>query len=140
MTAKAGDTVRVHYTGSLDGGEVFDSSRGRDPLEFTIGAGQVIAGFEEAVAGMEVGQERRVTIPSERAYGARREELMVTVGRSELPPTMEPTVGQQLEMRQGSRRMVVRVAEVTAEEVLLDANHPLAGQDLTFDLELVEIV
>lgn len=140
MAAKQGDTVRVHYTGTLADGEVFDSSRGRDPLEFTVGSGQVIAGFDEAVSGMSVGEERRVTIPSDRAYGSRREDLTVAVERSELPDGVEPAVGQQLEMREGSRRMVVRVAEITDEQVVLDANHPLAGQDLTFDLELVEIV
>lgn len=140
MAAKTGDTVRVHYTGTLDGGEVFDSSRGRDPLEFTLGAGQVIPGFEEAVAGMSMGDERRVTIPSARAYGERRDDLRVTVGRSEFPEGVEPAVGQHLEMRQGEQRMVVRVAEIGDEEVVLDANHPLAGQNLTFDLELVEIM
>ena len=140
MEAKQGDTVRVHYTGTLGAGEVFDSSRDREPLEFTIGAGQVIPGFDEAVSGMAVGEERRVTIPTEQAYGARRDDLTMAVERAEFPEGIDPAVGQQLEMRQGSQRFVVRVAQVSDEEVVLDANHPLAGQDLTFDLELVEIV
>jgi peptidylprolyl isomerase len=92
------------------------------------------------VSGMGVGEERRVNIPSEQAYGARRDDLTVAVGRTEFPEGVDPEVGQQLEMRQGAQRMVVRVAEITEENVTLDANHPLAGQDLTFDLELVEIV
>jgi peptidylprolyl isomerase len=140
MTAKSGDRVRVHYTGKLTDGEVFDSSRAREPIEFTIGAGEVIAGFETAVAGLEPGGTRQVTIPSEQAYGPHKDELKLEVGRSDLPENMDVAVGQQLQLQQGERQFVVRVAEITEEQVVLDANHPLAGQDLTFDLELVEIV
>jgi peptidylprolyl isomerase len=140
MTAKNGDRVRVHYTGKLTGGEVFDSSRERDPIEFTIGAGEVIAGFEEAVAGMEPGATRQVTIPPEQAYGPQKDELKLEVGRSDLPENMDVAIGQQLQLQQGERQFIVRVAEISEEQVVLDANHPLAGQDLTFDLELVEIV
>jgi peptidylprolyl isomerase len=138
--AKNGDTVRVHYTGRLEDGEVFDSSHGRQPLEFTIGSGQVIAGFDQAVSGMETGAERTVTIPAEQAYGERRPELVLHVDREHFPDHLEPNVGQQLEMSRGDDSFVVTVAEVGEGQVTLDANHPLAGKDLIFDLELVEIV
>lgn len=137
--AKEGDTVRVHYTGKLDDGSVFDSSQGRDPLEFTLGGGQVIPGFEQAILGMQPGESKTVTIESGEAYGARREELTLQVGRNQLPPDMEPQVGQRLQMQQGEQTVVVRITGVDAETVTLDANHPLAGQDLTFELELVEV-
>lgn len=137
--AKAGDTVRVHYTGTLEDGSVFDSSQGREPLEFTLGEGQVIPGFEEAVLGMEPGESKRVTIPSTEAYGPRREELMLEVGKEEFPPDVRPEVGQRLQMVQGEQAMVVLVREVGDRSVTLDANHPLAGEDLTFELELVRI-
>lgn len=138
--AKKGDTVRVHYTGKLDDQEVFDSSEGRDPLEFTLGTGQVIPGFDQAVEGMIVGEERSVTIPADEAYGPRRENMTATVPRDQFPPGVEPEVGQQLQMNADGQAIPVRVTEVSAETVTLDANHPLAGQDLTFELELVEIV
>ena len=138
--AKSGDTVRVHYTGTLGDGQVFDSSQGREPLEFTLGAGQVIPGFDEAVTGMQPGEEKSVTIPVDEAYGQRRPEMMGTVPRQQFPPEIQPAVGQQLQMSQGGQNFVVTVTEVTDSEVTLDANHPLAGQDLTFQLELVEIV
>jgi len=137
--AKTGDTVRIHYTGTLNDGSVFDSSEGRDPLEFTLGEGQVIPGFEEAVAGMAVGEEKTVTIPADEAYGRTRQELVLTVPRAQLPAGMEPRVGQQLQLMQGSEAFVVTVREVRDDAVVLDANHPLAGQDLTFELSLVEI-
>jgi peptidylprolyl isomerase len=137
--AQTGDTVRVHYTGRLDGGEVFDSSRGRDPLEFTLGGGQVIAGFDEAVTGMEPGDEKTVTIPAAQAYGPRRDEMSGEVPRAQFPPDIDPQVGQQLQMQQEGQTFVVTVTEVSDEVVRLDANHPLAGKDLTFDLELVGI-
>jgi FKBP-type peptidyl-prolyl cis-trans isomerase 2 len=137
--AKNGDTVRLHYTGRLDDGSVFDSSRDRDPLEFTIGEGQVIPGFEAAVNGMAPGEEKQVTIPSDEAYGPRRDDLLMPVSRSQIPEHIEPTVGQQLQMSQGGQTFVVRIADISDEAVVLDANHPLAGMDLTFDLELVEI-
>lgn len=138
--ARAGDTVRVHYTGKLGDESVFDSSSGRDPLEFTIGEGRVIPGFEKAVEGMEVGEERTVTIPAQEAYGERRDEMVATVGRDQFPPTIDPEVGQQLQMNQNGQAIPVRVTDVSEESVTLDANHPLAGQDLKFDVELVEIV
>lgn len=137
--AQAGDTVRVHYTGSLEDGSVFDSSRGRDPLEFTLGEGRVIAGFDEAVTGMAPGEERTVTVPADHAYGDRRDELVFAVPRGQFPDGMEPAVGLEVQLSQGGQRAVARIAEVSDETVTLDANHPLAGKDLTFDLELVEI-
>jgi peptidylprolyl isomerase len=137
--ATKGTTVQVHYTGKLGDGSVFDSSRGRDPLEFTVGSGQVIAGFDDAVDGMATGDSKTVTIPANDAYGERREDLLITVDRSQFPDTIEPEVGQQLQMTQEGQVAVVTVADVSEANVTLDANHPLAGKDLIFDLELVEV-
>ncbi|RUL88268.1 FKBP-type peptidyl-prolyl cis-trans isomerase [Tautonia sociabilis] len=137
--AQSGDTVRIHYTGRLADGTVFDSSEGRSPLEFTLGENQVIPGFEEAVSGMEPGQETTVTIPSDRAYGSHRAELVFDVPRSQFPDDLDPQVGQKLQMTNGSQTAVVTVSEVNDSSVKLDANHPLAGKDLTFDIALVEI-
>jgi FKBP-type peptidyl-prolyl cis-trans isomerase 2 len=138
--AKQGDTVRVHYTGTLEDGQEFDSSRGLAPLTFTIGAGAVIQGFDDAVTGMAVGDEKRVTIPAADAYGPRRDELTVRIPRTELPPDLELEEGTQLRMEQDDQSLVVTVRELDDETVTLDANHPLAGESLTFDLRLVEIV
>ncbi|MCC5886882.1 MAG: FKBP-type peptidyl-prolyl cis-trans isomerase [Gammaproteobacteria bacterium] len=139
--AKQGDTVRVHYTGQLDDGTEFDSSRDRDPLEFQVGSGQVIAGFESAVAGMAVGDSCTTTIVAAEAYGPRRDELVVDIERSQLPADMDLEVGQALQVKdQNDQPFVVHVAAVAEESVKLDANHPLAGKDLTFEIELVEIV
>jgi peptidylprolyl isomerase len=137
--AKAGDSVRLHYTGTLGNGKEFDSSRGRAPLVFTLGSGQVIPGFDVAVTGMRVGEKKTVTIPAGEAYGERQNELVVEMPLSRFPDHIRPEVGQELEMaRQGDRIHVV-VREVSANTVVLDANHPLAGEDLTFQLELVSI-
>ena len=138
--AEKGKKVKVHYTGTLTDKTVFDSSREREPLEFTVGAGQMIQGFDEAVLGMAVGESKNVTIPSDKAYGPKREEAMVSVPKTQLPEGMTPEVGMQLEATQqdGSKQVLV-VAKVEEEEVVLDANHPLAGKDLIFDIELVEI-
>ena len=139
--ATSGDTVRVHYTGTLADGETFDSSKGRDPLELTLGASQVIPGFEKAILGMEEGETRSTTIPAAEAYGEPQEEMRFDVDRSQLPDGLEPEVGQQLAVRQRDGQAApVRIADVGEETVTLDANHPLAGHDLTFELELVEIV
>ena len=138
-SARSGDTVRVHYTGKLEDGSVFDSSNGRDPLEFTVGSGQVIPGFESAVSGMSPGEERSVTIPAADAYGDRKDDLVIVVERSQLPEDIDPAPGQQLQLSQEGRAFVVTVADVTPEKITLDANHPLAGEDLTFDLQLVAI-
>lgn len=139
--AKSGDTVRIHYTGTLDDGTQFDSSAGRDPLEFALGAGQVIPGFDNAVDGMAVGDSKTVTIPVEEAYGERHEQLVQQVSRSALPDDIEPAVGMQLQSQspEGQVMMLV-VTEVEEESITVDANHPLAGQALTFAIELVEIV
>lgn len=138
--AQAGDTVRVHYTGRLGDGTVFDSSQGSDPLEFTLGEGQVIAGFDRAVTGMSPGDTQTVTIPVNEAYGERREEMVQTVGREQFPTHVEPEVGQRFQVTNGQQMAVVTVTGVSADGVTLDGNHPLAGQDLTFELSLVEIV
>jgi peptidylprolyl isomerase len=137
--AKAGDTVRVHYTGTLNDGQEFDSSRGREPLEFTLGTGQVIPGFDDAVTGMQPGDEKKVTLPADEAYGERRDDLVLQVERSQFPPHIQPQVGQQLQLQNGDQVLVVTVVEVGDDRVTLDANHPLAGQDLTFNLQLVSI-
>jgi peptidylprolyl isomerase len=138
--AKEGDTVKVHYTGKLDDGTVFDSSAEREPLEFTIGEGMVIPGFEEAVVGMNPGESKTATIVSDEAYGDHRPDMVIEVTRSQFPANIEPVVGQQLQLRQSDgQTFVVRVIEVDEDSVILDANHPLAGEDLTFDIQLVEI-
>ncbi|HEX8317443.1 peptidylprolyl isomerase [Longimicrobium sp.] len=137
--AKRGDTVRVHYKGTLDDGSVFDSSEGRDPLEFTIGGGQVIAGFDQGVTGMSPGDERTINIPSSDAYGEVRAELLLRVPREQFPPDVTPEVGQQLQMSDGQQTFIVTVRDVANDAVLLDANHPLAGKALTFELTLVDI-
>jgi peptidylprolyl isomerase len=137
--AERGQTVQIHYTGRLADGTVFDTSAERDPLQFTLGEGQVIPGFEQAVLGMEQGQQQTVTIPSTEAYGEAREDLVFSVPRIQLPSDIQPNVGQRLQMQQDGQVSVVVVREVTDEAVTLDANHPLAGQDLIFDLELVGI-
>jgi len=138
---KDGDTVKVHYTGKLsEEGTVFDSSRERDPLEFTLGEGQLIPGFEQAVIGMEVGDSTTVDIESEDAYGARREDLELEVSKSDLPDNIDPQPGMQLQMQQENGQAVpVQITEVEDDYVKLDANHPLAGKDLTFDIELLDI-
>ena len=138
--AKNGDTVRVHYTGTLADGTQFDSSAGRDPLEFTLGQGNVIAGFEEAVLGLTKGDKTSVTIPVEAAYGPKQDDLIMNVEKSQLPPDLNPVVGDRLEMKGEGQQLVVTVTEVTADSVTLDANHPLAGKALNFEIELVDIV
>ncbi len=139
--AKQGDKVKVHYKGSLADGTVFDSSEGRDPLEFVVGQHQVIPGFEDAVEGMNVGDSTETTIPADQAYGQRREDLVLTVPKAQMPEGLEPEVGMQLQLRQpDGRPAIARITEVTEDAVTLDVNHPLAGQDLTFSIDLVEIV
>ncbi|MEX2581735.1 MAG: peptidylprolyl isomerase [Gemmatimonadota bacterium] len=137
--AKQGNTVQIHYTGRLSDGTVFDSSEGRDPLEFTIGEGQVIPGFERAVEGMAEGEQQTVTIPPPDAYGEPKPDLVFAVPRAQFPPEIDPEIGQRLQMQQGEQVAVVVVRDVAEEAVTLDANHPLAGEDLTFEVELVGI-
>jgi len=138
--ASAGDTVKVHYTGKLQDGTVFDSSLEREPLELTIGQGEVLAGFEHALIGMKVGGSRTVNIQAESAYGPRSDDLVFEVPLSRLPEDSEPQVGQILGFQTESGTWKVTVVEVSESTVTLDANHPLAGKDLTFEIELVEIV
>lgn len=139
--AKSGDTVRVHYTGTFDDGTVFDTSVEREPLQFTVGAGMVIAGFDNAVTGMEPGQKKTVNIPAEQAYGPRSEELVAEIGRDRLPADLEIEIGQQLQVGLADGdQAVVMIVDVSETTVTLDANHPMAGMDLNFELELIEIV
>lgn len=141
VQAQRGDTVQVHYTGKLEDGTVFDTSTNRDPLQFTIGEGQIIPGFEQAVVGMNPGESKTVTIPMDQAYGPHREEMVLEVDRKQFPDHLNPEVGQQLQVRQqNGQTMIVTVVEVSETNVTLDANHPLAGEDLTFDIHLVGIV
>ncbi|MGB2842771.1 MAG: peptidylprolyl isomerase [Halobacteriota archaeon] len=139
--AKHGDTVKVHYTGKLEDGTIFDTSVDCDPLQFTIGEGQIIPGFEQAVLGMNPGESKTIKIPTDEAYGTRREEMVMVVDRNQLPADLNPGVGQQLQNRQpDGQTIVVTVTEVSESSVTVDANHPLAGKDLTFDIQLVEVV
>ena len=138
---KSGDKVKVHYHGKLRSGETFDSSQGREPLEFTVGSGQVIKGFDQGVMGMQVGDKRTIEIDVVDAYGVKQDEMMIEFPKNQFPPDMKPEQGMQLMMNNGSgQSFPVTVTEVREESVILDANHPLAGQDLIFDIELVEIV
>lgn len=141
QTAQQGDTVAVHYTGKLDTGDVFDSSRKRDPLEFTVGEGQVIPGFDRAVEGLAVGESREVRLEPDDAYGQPREDLVVEVPRSQFPPEGTPEVGQQVQVQVApEQQRIATIADVGDQAITLDLNHPLAGQPLTFELELVGIV
>lgn len=138
--ASEGDKIKVHYTGKLDDGTVFDSSVGREPLEFTIGEGMMIPGFEKAVEGMAVGETTNVNILPEDAYGARRDDMVVRVGRKDFPKNITPEVGVGVTMRHPeSGEFDAMVCEVTDEAIILDANHPLAGKALNFDIEVLEI-
>lgn len=138
--AKDGDSVKIHYTGTLDDGTVFDSSQGREPLEFVIGSGMVIPGFEKAAVGMETGDSKKFTITSDEAYGQRNDELIYVVDRSELPDNIDPEPGMALEAQgPDGQPFRLNVTAVEDTKVTLDANHPLAGMDLTFEIELVEV-
>jgi len=137
---KANDTVKVHYTGKLTDGQVFDSSRDKEPIEFTMGEGQIIPGFEKGLIDMEVSETKTITIPSEEAYGERREEMMQEVPKEQLPQDIKPEVGMGLiSQTPEGQEMRLTVAEVKDDTIVVDANHPLAGKDLVFDLEVVEI-
>ena len=138
--AKKGDTVQVHYKGTLADGSLFDSSEGREPLEVTLGAGEVIPGFEDALLGMSVGETHTANIPVEEAYGPRREELVFHVERAQIEPGTEVEVGDHLQIGfPDGQSASVEVTAMDDKSVTLDANHPLAGQALTFELELVSI-
>jgi peptidylprolyl isomerase len=138
--AKEGDTVKIHYTVRLEDGEIFDSTKGDEPFEFTIGSQRVIAGVEKAVTGMKVGETKRTTIPPEQGFGKRGEELSRTVNRSDLPDNIEPYIGQPLKMRQPEGRVkTVFISGMDEETVTLDENHPLAGRTLTLTIQLVGV-
>jgi FKBP-type peptidyl-prolyl cis-trans isomerase 2 len=138
---KSGDTVRVHYHGRLTDGTTFDSSEGRDPLEFQVGSGMVIAGFDNGVVGMNIGDKKTVHIGVEEAYGPKNEEMVIEFPRDQVPEGMPLEKGMRLNLNNSQGQVVpVVITEVLDETVLLDANHPLAGEDLVFDIELVEIV
>ena len=138
--AKHGDTVKVHYTGKLSDGTIFDSSDGREPLEFTLGQRQVIPGFEQAVIGMDLGQSRTAEIEAAQAYGPRDERLVTQINRQQIPDDVKVSVNDRLQVRRSDgRTLVVTVTEVSETSLTLDGNHPLAGKDLTFDIELVDI-
>ena len=135
-----GQKVKIHYTGTLDDGTQFDSSAGRDPLEFTVGAGMVIPGFDKGVLGMAVGDKKQIHIPAAEAYGERNSDMVFEFNRSDLPAELTPEVGMQLQM-QGPEGQVIpaTICEVAEATISLDANHRLAGMNLNFELELVEI-
>lgn len=140
MTAKVGDSVQVHYTGRLEDGSEFDSSTGREPLAFTLGQGNLIAGFEQAVVGMAQGETKTVTVPADQAYGARNEDMVQKVERETIPDEIDLRLGLRLQA-QGPDGQAVALTVVGMDDdyVTLDANHPLAGKDLTFDIEVVAI-
>jgi FKBP-type peptidyl-prolyl cis-trans isomerase 2 len=138
--AQVGDLVRVHYTGKLQDGEVFDSSKERDPLEFTLGDKDLLAGFENGVVGMKPGESKSVTLEPENAFGDRREDLLLKLPKTEFPENITPSVGLQLKLSNASGNdMTVVITEVGEDSVTLDGNHPLSGQTVTFDIELLEI-
>ena len=135
-----GSTVKVHYTGTLEGGEIFDSSEGRDPLEFTMGKGMLIPGFESAIMGLKVGDKTTTNIPSAEAYGDSNPEMIITVTADQLPEGMDAQPGMQLQLNQPDGQPIPCViAAVEGDQVTIDANHPLAGKALTFEIEVVEI-
>ncbi len=136
-----GDLVHVHYTGKLSDGEEFDSSRGEEPLKVEIGAGQLIQGFEDGLMGMSIGESKTVIIPPDQAYGLRHEEMVRAVTLDQLPDGLEVQEGMVLESTdQQGHRVELRVTEIDGDKVVLDMNHPLAGETLTFDIEVVEII
>ena len=139
-TIKNGDTVSVHYTGTLTSGEVFDSSLERKPLKFTLGKGQLIPGFERAIMGLSVGEKVKANIPSKEAYGEHNSEMVLQVPNNQLPPELDAQVGMQLQLNQPDGQVIpVQITQVKVEMVTIDANHPLAGEDLNFDIEIIEI-
>ena len=139
--AKSGDTVKVHYTGKLEDGTVFDTSKERDPLEFTLGKQQVIPGFEEGIVGMNPGETKTVSMGADKAYGPKREDLIAEVPRDKLPSDMKPEVGQRLQVQQqDGQKIPIVITAVNETAITIDANHPLAGEDLTFEIQLLEII
>ena len=139
--AKSGDTVAVHYTGTLADGTVFDSSREREPIQLVLGQGRVIPGFEKALMGMTTGETKTTTIPATEAYGEHRPDMVVEFGRDKVPPDSNASVGQQYQVQTSAgQTLVARVVKTSDDAITLDANHPLAGKELTFEIELVDVV
>lgn len=139
-TVKSGDKVKVHYHGKLTSGETFDTSDGREPLAFQVGSGSVIKGFDEGVTGMSIGEKKTINIPFDEGYGPRKEEMVIEMPKDRFPKDMEIEVGMPLMMSdEEGHQFQVSVSDIKDAVILLDANHPLAGKDLVFDLELVEI-
>ena len=137
---KKGDTVKVHYHGKLTNGETFDSSEGKEPLEFKVGEGSVIKGFDDGVMGMQIGDKKTIEVPVDDAYGPKNEEMLIEFPKDRFPSDMNPEVGMPLTMSNGSgQNFRVTIIEVKDDSVILDANHPLAGEELIFDIELVSI-
>lgn len=138
---KNGDSVRVHYTGKLEDGTEFDSSRERDPIEFTVGSGNLIPGFEKSVVGMKIGDKKTITVQPEDAYGEKNQELVVEIDKNDFPSDITPEVGMPLQIKQSDDNVInVMITEITEVSVTIDANHPLAGKALVFDIELVEFL
>jgi FKBP-type peptidyl-prolyl cis-trans isomerase 2 len=138
--AKQGDSVKVHYTGKLNDGTVFYSTTGKDPLKFTIGRNEVLPGFEQAVVGMTIGESKSAKVIAGKGYGPHREEMVVEMDRERFPNHIDPQVGQQYQIPQADgQSSIVTIIDVSEELVTLDGNHPLAGKDLVFDIQLVEI-
>lgn len=138
---KSGDKIKVHYHGKLTSGETFDSSEGREPLEFEVGSGMVIKGFDDGVTGMQVGEKKTINVPVDKAYGPRNPKMVIEMPKERFPKDIEIEVGLPLGMSdQNGQQFQVTVVEIKDDAVMLDANHPLAGEELIFDLELVEIV
>jgi len=138
---KHGDTVKIHYTGKLEDGTIFDTSAKRDPLQFIIGAGQVVSGFEQAIVGMNPSESKTVKVPTDKAYGPHREEMVLVVDRNKIPKNLKLELGQELQIPQeDGQKTIVAVTNISESSVTLDANHPLAGKDLTFDIQLIEIL
>ena len=137
---KKGDKVKAHYRGTLDDGSEFDNSAGGDPIEFEVGSGGLIPGFESAVVGMEAGEKKTFTLSVDEAYGPRRDELLLTVSRDEVPSDLDAAVGESLVLERDGQEIEVIVKNVSDTGLTLDANHPLAGRDLIFEIEMIEIV
>ena len=139
--AKSGDTVKVHYTGKLEDGTVFATSINSEPMQLTIGEGQVIPGFEQAVVGMSPGESKTAEVPANKAFGPHRKEMVAVVERSQLPVDSKPEVGEQLQIHRADGRTIeATVTNASESSVTLDANHPLAGEDLAFDIQLIQII
>ena len=139
--AKHGDTVKIHYTGTLEDGTIFDSSKDREALQFKIGENQVIQGFEKGIIGMHLDEQKTIAIPSDEAYGPDRKEMVLLLTKNQFPENIQPKTGQQLQLKHtNGQTMIALVTQVSESNVTLDMNHPLAGKNLIFDIQIIEIV